>query len=499
MERKEKHLLSHAAIYLAARGLPGIVAFLAIPIFTRLLDPDDLGRNKLVEATVTMLGALLFQWARLSLVRYLPAFKDDPAKFKSTLVSATFVMIATMGVIAAVACAFPIGKAQRMVIAACWLMLAVQALFELCCEYTRSTLKPWRFMVLQLMRSCGGIVLGVILIKLGFGWWGPLIATLAGMMFAVAWCYPRDWRDIRFSIDRMVLKKICVYGIPLSLTVALANVVSGTDRFLLAGFKGEAAAGLYSVAVDFTGQTLTLLMLVINMAVFPVAVRAWENHGREAAQIQMRANASLLMAIGVPCVIGLSLLARNIAECFLGLSFRQAAAQIMPLVALGTFLANLKAFHFDAAFQFAHRTIYQVWIVLFVAVVNIGLNVIAIPRWGINGAAGASVLAYVISIGLTAWLGRRHFSLPFPIGAAARVLLASGLMAAALYPVRGYLGVLAMAGQVAMGAVVYGALLAITNFMGLRQFILQKLSPPARAEVIGPATEKSAAQLVEVQ
>ena len=499
MEREGKHVLSHAAIYLAARGLPGIVAFLAIPVFTRLLDPGDYGRYALVVATVTMLNALLFQWLRLSLVRYMPAFKDDPAKLKSTLAGTTGVLILGLGLLAGAACLFPIGMTWRLVLAACWLTLAVQALFELCCEYARSSLRPWQYMTLQLMRSSSAIVLGMTLILLGLGWWGPLIATAVGMALAVAWCYRRDWGDVRWRVDRATLKKICMYGVPLSLTVALANVISSTDRFLIAGFMGEDSAGLYSVAVDFTSQTLTLLMVVINMAVFPMAVRAWENHGRQAAQDQMRANASLLMVVGAPSVIGMAMLAPDVAYCFLGKSFRGAAAHIIPLVALGTFLANFKAFHFDAAFQFAHRTIYQVWIVLFVAVVNIALNLIAIPRWGINGAVGASVLAYAISIVLTAWFGRRHFSLPFPFGAAARVLLAGGIMAVALYPVRGYLGGLAMLGQVALGAAVYGAVLAVSNFMGLRQFILLKVRPASRPDVTGPMTTKSAAQLVEVQ
>src|SRR5438874_2447340 len=140
----------------------------------------------------------------------------------------------------------------------------------------------------------------------------------------------------------------------------------------------------------------------------------------------MRSNASLLLAVGVPCVVGMTVLAPGIAHCFIGQSFREAAVSIMPLIALGTLLAGLKAYHFDAAFQFAHRTIYQVWIVLFAAVVNLALNLVAIPRWGINGAAGASVVAYLITIALTAWLGRRHFVLPFPFAACGRVTLAGG-------------------------------------------------------------------------
>src|SRR6266550_8891404 len=102
MHREGRNVLGHAAVYLLARGLPGIVAFLAIPLFSRLLEPADYGRYALVLASVGLLNALLFQWLRLSLVRYLPAFKDDPARLKSTLVSATLLLVVALGALAAV-------------------------------------------------------------------------------------------------------------------------------------------------------------------------------------------------------------------------------------------------------------------------------------------------------------------------------------------------------------------------------------------------------------
>src|SRR6478672_3577473 len=88
----KSHLVSHAAIYLVARGLPGLIAFLAIPVFTRLLEPGAYGRYALVLATASVLNALLFQWLRLSLVRYLPAYHNEPAKLKSTLLAANGVV-----------------------------------------------------------------------------------------------------------------------------------------------------------------------------------------------------------------------------------------------------------------------------------------------------------------------------------------------------------------------------------------------------------------------
>jgi O-antigen/teichoic acid export membrane protein len=330
------------------------------------------------------------------------------------------------------------------------------------------------------------------LVALGAGWWGPLAGVGGGMLVALALAWPRDWADVRLVLDRPLLARLARYGVPLSLTVALTVVISTSDRYLIAWLDGEGAAGVYSVAVDFTSQTLTLLMMVIHLAMFPVAVRAWEEGGPEAARERMRANASLLLAVGLPCVVGLSVLAPGVAHCFLGKSFRGAAAGIIPLVALGTFLAGFKAFHFDAAFQFAHRTLSQVWIVLIAAVANVGLNVVAIPRWGLNGAAGASVAAYLIAIGLTIAIGRRHVRLPIDGGACLAVLVAAAVMGLLLYPVRDHVGPTAVAVQVAGGAVVYGAVLLAFDFMELRSQLLAGWRNRRSVALLTPATSEAA-------
>lgn len=500
MGNGKNQFLSHAAIYLVARGLPGIVAFLAIPLFSRLLTPVDYGRYAMVVATVGLLNALLFQWLRLSLVRYMPAFRDDAAKLKSTLLTVALAVIGVTAALALVACALPWGREHRGMVGATWSLLAVMSLFELVSEYARAIVKPWRNMTYQVLRAAAFVGVGAAFVLLGWDWYGPVAGMAVGMAVAVAIAWRADWRGVKLRVDRDVLRTLARYGVPLSLTVALAVVIGTSDRFLIDYYLGDAAAGLYAVAVDFTSQSLTLLMMVINLAMFPLAVRAWEERGPAAAREQMRNNASLLMAVGLPCVVGMTVLAPGIARCFLGEQFRGAAVEIIPLIALGSFLAGLKAYHFDAAFQFVHKTIYQVWIVLFVAIVNVGLNVVAIPHWGINGSAGASVVAYGVSIALTAWLGRRHFALPFPLAACLRVGLAGAVMAAALWPFRAQTAPLAVASQVVGGAATYAFVLIASDFLGLRGAVLRRVwsrKETASSELVSVEPSMAAATLVE--
>src|SRR4051812_50190297 len=100
MSRKNASIIKQTGIYLIARGLPGIAAFVAIPVFSRLLDPAGYGRYALVVATVGVLNALLFQWLRLSLVRYLPGAGADVGRLKSTLASVCGIIVLALGIVA---------------------------------------------------------------------------------------------------------------------------------------------------------------------------------------------------------------------------------------------------------------------------------------------------------------------------------------------------------------------------------------------------------------
>src|SRR5690242_10806759 len=131
MSKDGHSFFRHTAIYLLARGLPGVIAFLAIPIYSRLLDPAGYGKYALVIATVNLLGALFFQGLMLALVRYLPTYRDEPSKLKSTLLTSNLVLVVVGAIVVGVLCAIPTLNAGPAVVIATWLLLGGQQLFDL--------------------------------------------------------------------------------------------------------------------------------------------------------------------------------------------------------------------------------------------------------------------------------------------------------------------------------------------------------------------------------
>src|SRR5690606_5275570 len=142
----------------------------------------------------------------------------------------------------------------------------------------------------------------------------------------------------------------------------------------------------YAAGYDIANQGLTVLMMVVNLAAYPLLVRTLESKGILATQEQAVKSGTLLLGVSLPAAGSVVLLAPSIVQVVLGDSFRDTGRLLLPLIAAATFLAGLKAYHFDLAFQLGRWTVGQFWVSAIAAVVNVLLNLWWIPALGILGA-----------------------------------------------------------------------------------------------------------------
>ena len=234
-------MLRHSAAYLLARGLSGVIAFLAIPIYTRLLKPEEYGRYALVLAYAVLCNALLFNWIRVSLLRYLPAYTTASAscaRRSSRLTSSG--ALASSGSRRYCSCW------RRNNHGASWcsrlhpdrLPRDVRTLLE----HDRARLGPWLYSHQLLIKTILSVGTGALFVWLGFGWWGPVPGLTVGMLVPAAWTYARDWASVGFACDTTIIGTAARFGIPVSATVAFAAQMIVADRFLIAWFLGEGRA-----------------------------------------------------------------------------------------------------------------------------------------------------------------------------------------------------------------------------------------------------------------
>ncbi len=313
------------------------------------------------------------------------------------------------------------------------------------------------------------LAFGVALVALGFGPLSLILGLILGMIIAVAGPLLEEVRDLRLGrYDRALMAQLFRYGAPLAVTAALGFVVHGSDRFLIGWLLGDGAVGRYAAAYDLATFSIGLLLMIVNLAAYPLIVRALEEHGPELARCQLAASLTALLAIGLPATIGLIVLARPVADALLGERFSADAATLIPLIAVASLLRDFKAFYLDFAFQLGRNTVGQIWITMAAVSASVLLNLWWIPAFGLIGAAYAAIAAYALALVLSVVLGRRSFALPWPTTDGLKVALAAVGMGVVVWQLAGPTGIVPLLGQVLCGVLVYGLLLWLLDVADVR-------------------------------
>ena len=467
-------LLRHSAQYLLASGLPGLVNFLAIALYSRLLSPDEYGRYALVIAGIGLINVVFFQWLRLALSRFLPAHLENPKLLLSTILAGFSAMVLLTGGIGLLLSYLWPDQTWKWLMLLAVPLLWTQAFFEISLSLNAVKLLPQRYGLINGVKAISALAIGAVLIVWGLGPYGPLIGLLLGMLLSIALWGRTEWNGLSHRISKPLLGEILRYGLPLTATFALSFVMSSSDRFLLAWLLGEGQAGIYSASYDLGQQTLTMLMTIVNLAAYPLAVRALEQKGMDAAQEQLRHNATLLLAIALPAAVGIVVLAPNVSEVLLGISFREDATRILPWVALSILLAGVRAYHFDMAFQLGKYTMGQVWVTATSAILNVFLNFWWIPQFGLIGSAYATFASCLLALLMSAALGRKVFVVPFPCYEGLKIAFSSLLMGFLLCFTLTHQGLYALIVQVVLGCASYSAMAFLLDIGRCRTKLLQR-------------------------
>jgi O-antigen/teichoic acid export membrane protein len=470
-------LLRHSVSYIVVRGLPGVINFAALGIYTRLLAPDEFGRYALVLAAIGLAEVAFFQWLRLVVARFLPASRHIPSRFLSeifTLFLLLALSVSGISLLLAIIWADPVW--QRVLALAVPLLLA-QALFQFTLTAAAAQLDPGRYGRLLMSKSFLALLIGGWLAWLGLGALAPLAGLLAGHLLALLIFGLATWKGIKPHFPKAeTLRSHLTYGVPLAATFALGWVVSSSDRLIIGWLMDEAAVGAYAVGYDLAQLSLGLLLAIVNTAAFPLAIDAMERKGAAAARVQVAENGELIMIISLAGAAGLIVMSHHVVLLLIGEEFRAGALAVLPLIAFGAAISGIKSFHLDIAFHLAARSHWLVITGCIAACINVILNLILIPYFGIVGAAWATIAAFSTAALGSFYLGRRVFAMPsiWP-------LLARGGLVAIAGSFGAWVG--SQIGPMPMG-MVFGLILGaagvlivsiLVNVLGLRLFVKRAL------------------------
>lgn len=464
--------------YLPANIVQGVVGFLAIVLFTRLLTPEEFGRYALAFSVMTLAHVAVFSWLEAAMARFWAAQTPGAAQGHfASLYRTAFGLGGAFLLVAGVAVwLLPVDPLFKLALAVGLAGAPARNMIKLAQERFRAEGEVAKSARLDMAVTLGGLAIGVGFAFAGAGGAAPLLGLGLAPLAALPFVLPGELKQARGgAFEAARVREYALYGYPIAASLALTVVLSSTDRFVLEAWLGEAAVGAYHASYSIANRTLDVLFLWLGTAGQPALVMALERGGMDRLKVAAREQLSTFLLVGLPAAAGVALVARPLSEVLIGEALRAAATSVTPWVALSALLFGLTAYYFGQAFTLGKKTRHLLIAMAIPAGMNVVLNLVLVPQFGVLGAAWATAASFGLGMVATLLIGRRVVALPIPWESLIRCGVATGLMAlvVARLPAIGGFGELVL--DASVGAMVYAAAALTLNAAGVRDVALRLL------------------------
>ena len=324
------------------------------------------------------------------------------------------------------------------------------------------------FVSQQAGRSLANLVAIGLVPELGLVWIGATGWGVGGALAALALALAVQNMLLALAIVRregfasptretlVLASRYYRYGLPVAIGGIAAWIIDASDRLVIAGTLSLAELGVYQAAYGFAFQ-ITQLSAPIFAALMPLLVDAVSANDTNRTRGYLRSSFRLLAMIYVPIVLAAALVGGDVLTMLTTPAFA-GTGLIIGAVALGAAFQQMAALPGYVLYAH-HRGSHVAWSLGLAAVVNLGLNLALVPRFGITAAAISTTIAYAAYLAILAAIARRIVSVGFD----ARIV---GALLICCAPAIGVAGALKWF-DVAPGLFVLATVLSLVAALGL--------------------------------
>ena len=435
-----KELINDLTKYLPSQITPAIVGLIAIPIITRLFPPEDYGNYVLVMATVSVFFTIAVGWLCSPTIRFFPAYKLNfrLGEFHSTVVRLAIISVVAISLLFLGILFFLQGHISTNLYSLMRigiLVFIVTSCSDVLLHFLRAKRQVTWYTSFSVWRSVTALGFGLgLVIHWHYGveglLWGSVLSTAVALPLLVTISLRGSELKTR-GISIPLTLDMARYGFPIAIGNLAAWILSLSDRYILESFRGSHEVGIYSVSYAISEQSLLLIASLFWLAATPIEMSIWENKGERASQEFISKLTRYYLLMGIPALVGLSVLAKPVITVLAASGYYQGY-KIIPLVAFSAFILGLQR-RFSAGLTFHKKTNIIMYSFIASGLLNIGLNFLLVPRYGYMAAAATTLASYAFLLMLMVVTSRHFFVWEFPFKSLGKIAFASAIMGAAVY------------------------------------------------------------------
>ncbi|KPL16659.1 MAG: hypothetical protein AMJ92_12635 [candidate division Zixibacteria bacterium SM23_81] len=422
-----QNLFNQSIVYGLGRLVGQAVGFFLIPIYTRSLSTENYGVFALLTMAVSVLSIVLGMGVGSAFFKYYFSSPDEGTK-DSVTDSAFFLLVVVS--LAAVLVLLPLSSqlsqllfgstnfAQHLKYLAWTALLNTLSIIPL--SLLRAKEQSLRYSAITLTKFIFMLGLNIFfVVVLRKGVIGILQANLlsaAAMFLILVVPLCRSWRA---RLSWVHIKALLAFGAPLMPTQIASWVLTLSDRYLLKYLTNLEEVGVYTLGYNLGFAVNLLIIWPFSVAWGPFMYKVAGE--QNASQVYARTLTYIGLASG-----SISLILSLFAPVLVSLVSPSAyfnAHKIIPLVAFSYAFYGMY-FVFTAGLNITKRTYYFPFIVGFSAAMNIILNLIFIPYYGMMAAAWSTFVSYLVLAFLTYACSQKFFRVPYEYTRLAKLVMA---------------------------------------------------------------------------
>lgn len=399
---------SDSAIYLVGFLGAALVQFLAVPVYTRTLGPENYAQFSLALATTSSLAGVLVLGGDVSLSRFWFAARTDEERrtLAATWIGALAAWsVLVVGVVIAFAghiagwLAAPSGFSRLLILGLITLVPA--QLSRMLAQILRNEFRPIPFSLTTVLIAIVGLSLGLLLtVVAGMGPAGILLGLLAAETSGCLMRFPLVARALRGKLSFGVLRAPLRFGLPLVPASLAMWVFAAADKIAIARYLPDQELGAYAVAFTLVAP-FGVVVVALGQAWIPRISQVYETSAQRAREQTARAIELALISFGA-CALVAGLAAPLAISVLAGRDYLNGAAAL-PLLALGATFRGASLFT-ATGYLLAKRTRLVPVITVFAALTTIGLLAVLVPAFGLVGAAASACAGYfLLAFGMLAY------------------------------------------------------------------------------------------------
>ena len=403
-QQKNEHGLKYNTIIIAISNLGSrAISFILAPIYSFYMNPEQYGTMDLISTTVV----LIFPFVCIDVFEAAFRFASDNKYDKKKVLTNTGII----GIVAEVTILLLYSLLSFFfkfpsVIFICLVTATLDSIFYVMAEFARGSGKMITFALSGILSSVAMLLMNILfLIVLSKGLTGWIISLILEKVVAIFYLSIsiKAWRLFSFkSIDKVFIKEILKYCIPLMPSASMWWVMNASDRYVISFFAGMAATGIYAVANKLPA-ILSVFENVFYQAWQTSAIRIKDTENRDDLFSSVFTKYFSFLSVGVVSI--LVILKPLITHLF---AKDYHAAWISAPVLLFAVMIHALGGNLGTLYTVYKNTVGALKTSTIGAISNIVLNIIFVKLYGYTAAAWTTLVSYFVVLFMR-WIDSRKF------------------------------------------------------------------------------------------